>query len=170
MHGTILSGVNYKFLETTIYPNDLQNEKGHKKQSIPYTLLGKDFIDESPDHLLYDTICWDSNIEKEVQQSEPKNVDNKQVTVFAKLPKISIPTPYKTYNPDFAYLIEKQDGKKLFLVVEAKGYQNESDIPKAEKQKINYAKKFFESLQKQIPDIEIKYKTRINSQQLIDLI
>ena len=86
------------------------------------------------------------------------------------MPKISIPTPYKTYNPDFAYLIQKQDNKKLFLVVETKGYKNEDNIPLEEKKKIDYAKKFFTNLQEELPDIEIKYKTRINKQNLIDLL
>ena len=105
-----------------------------------------------------------------IQKCLDGQVSNQTITVFAKLPKISIPTPYKTYNPDFAYLIEKKGGKKLFLVVEAKGYKNERDIPQEEQQKIEYAKKFFEALQKELPDIELKYKTRINKQNLADLI
>ncbi len=186
LHGKILSSVHYQFLDTKIYPNELQNEKGHKKTTIPYMLLGKDFTQESQEHLLYDTICFDSEIEKTIQQNDPKVVagndpqsqempnqvrhDGGSITVFAKLPKISIPTPYKTYNPDFAYLIEKTDGKKLFLVVEAKGYQHKNDIPEEQQQKINYAKKFFQALQSELPNIEIKYKTRVNSENLIDLI
>ena len=170
IHGTILNQVSYQFSQTTIYPNELQNEKGDKESNIFYTLLGKDFEEESPEHLLYDTICFDSQIEKEIQQNDPKKVDGKTITVFAKLPKISIPTPYKTYSPDFAYLIEKKGGKKLFLVVEAKGYENERDIPQEEQQKIEYAKKFFEALQKELPDMELKYKTRINGQGLSDII
>ena len=170
LHGTILSSVHYEFLNTSIYLNDLQNDKGERKTELPYTMLGKDFIEEAPEHLLYDTICFDSEIEKNIQQNDPKKADKNTVTVFAKLPKISIPTPYKTYNPDFAYLIEKQDKNKLFLVVEAKGYDNKKDIPAEEEQKINYAKKFFKALQKQNPNIEITYKTRMNKQTLSDLL
>lgn len=177
LHGEILSSVHYEFLDTTIYPNDLQIDKEKAKTEIPYTLLGKDFVkDEKPqDHLLYDTICFDSEIEKTIQQKDSKEVNKNKVTVFAKLPKISIPTPYKNYNPDFAYLIEKEDGKKLFLVVESKGYNKENDIPKEEeKQKIEYAKKFFEALQdefkKKFTNVNIQYTTRINRKTLGDLI
>ena len=170
IHGSILTCVDYEFLETAIYPNELQNEQGHPKTQIPYTLLGKDFIAETQNHLLYDTICFDSELEKEIQTTDPQRVNQDSVTVFAKLPKISIPTPYKTYNPDFAYLIEKQNGRQLFLVVEAKGYPNESAIPPEEQQKINYAKRFFKALQKQLPNTEIVYKTRINSQSLTNIL
>ncbi len=192
LHGSLLSQVHYEFLDTIIYPNDLQNEQGKKKPSIPYTLLGKNFIDEEArQELLYDTICFDSEIEKTIQQNDPLTIKSHcgldpqsreiphqvrndggsaSITVFAKLPKISIPTPYKSYNPDFAYLIKKQDGNKLFLVVEAKGYESKSDIPEAEQQKIDYAQQFFKDLQQQMPDVEIQYKTRINGQSLLDLL
>lgn len=172
LHGTILSHVSYKFLDTTIYPNELQNEYGAPKVQIPYTHLGKDFIEADQNQLLYDTICYDSALEKEIQKNDPPQVNQASITVFAKLPKIAIPTPYKTYNPDFAYLIERQNGKKLFLVVEAKGYQNENDIPPEERQKINYAKKFFAALQNQFKqdNLEIVYKTRLNWQGLSALI
>ena len=174
IHGTILSSIesciDYQFLETTIYPNELQDTDTTEKTEIPYTLLGKNFTEDSPEHNLYDTICYDSKIEKEIQENDPSKIDDNKITVFAKLPKISIPTPYKTYNPDFAYLIEKENNKKLFLVVETKGYDNESDIPDDEKQKIKYAKKFFKALHEKIPEIEICYKTRINRKSLGDLL
>ena len=174
IHGTILSSIesciDYQFLETTIYPNELQDTDTTEKTEIPYTLLGKNFTEDSPEHNLYDTICYDSKIEKEIQENDPSKINDNKITVFAKLPKISIPTPYKTYNPDFAYLIEKKNKKKLFLVVETKGYDNENDIPDDEKNKIEYAKKFFKALQEQIPKIEICYKTRINRKSLGDLL
>ncbi len=173
IHGNIFSSVSYQFMETSIYPNDLQNEDGHKKPSIPYTLLGKSFTEKDiPENLLYDTICYDSDIEAEIQQEDFQKVNGKTITVFAKLPQIPIPTPYKNYNPDFAYLIDEDNRKKLFLIVETKGYKNQDDIPKEEKQKIDYAKKFFESLKNQLKDenIEVRYKTRINGQSLSDLL
>jgi type III restriction enzyme len=171
IHGSLLTCVDYQFLETSIYPNKLQNGKGQKKQEIAYGILGKDYMEKKvPENLLYDTICFDSIIEKEIQLNDPQSFDNNKVTVFAKLPKISIPTPYKNYNPDFAYLIEKPNGKKLFLVVETKGYESEAYIPAEEQQKIKYAKKFFKALQKQLPTIEIQYKTRINAQSLSDIL
>ena len=112
---------------------------------------------------------YDSDIEKHSILNDPKNKDV-DITVFAKLPKIGIPTPYKTYNPDFAYLIQRRKSQKIFLIVETKGYDSEKNIPLPEKDKIKYAKKFFNALQKELPQIKIVYKTRINKENLHQLI
>ncbi len=97
------------------------------------------------------------------------------ITVFAKLPKIDIPTPAGKYNPDFGYAIA-QDGKAqaLYLVVETKGYDSLSDIPSKEKWKIASAKNFFKALQ-ELPElkskgVKIQYQTKINGETLADLI
>jgi type III restriction enzyme len=170
-HNYLLSSASYEFLETNIYPNELQDQKGEKKLKIKYSQLGKDYTEEQvPKNLLYDTICFDSQIEKEIQQNDLEKIDNQSITVFAKLPKISIPTPYKTYNPDFVYLIETQGDRQLFLVVESKGYKSSRDITEKERKKIEYAEKFFKFLQNQLPGIDIRYKTRFNSQKLSDIL
>jgi len=116
---------------------------------------------------------YDSYIERDIiiNTNDPSKVGDSKVTVFAKLPEISIPTPYKKYNPDFAYLIETGDkSKKLFLIVETKGYESEKDIPNEEKKKINYAERFFKRLQELYPDIKIAYEKRINKTSLADII
>lgn len=168
LHSSIIQNVDYNFTnQVNISNNSLLQD------SISHTLLGK-YVDNTntpPTNYLYNTIVYDSEIEKETITTDPKQVDNKTVTVFAKLPKISIPTPFKSYSPDFAYLIQTPQGKKLFLVVEAKGYNNRNDIPQEEQNKIEYAKQFFKQLQNKVgSEIDIKFTTRINKQTLIDLI
>ncbi len=172
IHGEIVNKITYQFTETTIYPNDLQDNEGKCEESIHFGILGRFFTEENvQDHLLYDKICYDSDIEKEIQQNEAQTTNGNSVKVFAKLPRIAIPTPYKTYSPDFAYLIETKDKKKLFLIVETKGYESEQDIKKEETQKIAYAKKFFKHLQEHVhDDIRICYKTRMNKQELFNII
>lgn len=98
-----------------------------------------------------------------------------RITVFAKLPKINIPTPAGNYNPDFGYAIT-QDGsaQALYLVVETKGYDNPSDIPAKEKWKIDSAKQFFKARQN-LPalkdkGVQIHYQTKINGEPLAQLI
>ncbi|MDE4982327.1 hypothetical protein NAI38_09935, partial [Francisella tularensis subsp. holarctica] len=59
---------------------------------------------------------------------------------------------------------------QLFLVVETKSYKNNSDSPQAEKTKLDYAKKFFEGLHKQLPDVEIRFKTRVNKHELSNIL
>ena len=47
------------------------------------------------------------------------NIDkssHKKITVFAKLPKVNIPTAHsKSYNLDFGYVIEQDDKKELYF-------------------------------------------------------
>ena len=171
IHANILQEIDYQFTQTNIYSNSLQNNDGTSKEKLPYTELGMMIAEGSPQpHFLYDKTVFDSEIEKESITGDPKESNSHQVTVFAKLPKINIPTPYKSYNPDFAYLIKKPDGKRLYLVVETKGYDKEADIPDDEQRKISYGQKFFNRLNEELPDIDVVYKTRINRQKLHDLL
>ena len=171
IHAGILQGIDYQFTETTIYPNSLQNQDKSGITKLAHTELGRWTYDEDPpSHFLYDRIAYDSAIEQESAVSDPRNIDGNEITVFAKLPKINIPTPYKNYNPDFAYLIRKPDGQTLYLVVETKGYDRESDIPEDESQKISYGQKFFDKLNEEYPDVKVVYKTRINRQKLHELL
>jgi len=170
IHSNIIQSVSYSF-ENEIKITSLQNEDGSYKLKIKAIDIGKFCNDEdAPANFLYDKIVFDSNIEKNIIKDDPATINQNQVTVFAKLPKISIPTPYKHYNPDFAYLINMASGKTLFLVVEAKGYNNANDIPVDELEKTKYAEKFFKSLQEEMPDIDIRFKKRINQQELISLL
>jgi type III restriction enzyme len=177
-HQHILSTVSYNFSNhhknSQIEVRDEKLVEKLNQNDIQYQDLGK-YIDEDsppPQNYLYNKIVYDSQIEKDAILNDPQTINNKKVTVFAKLPKISIQTPFKSYNPDFAYIIENNEKIKLFLVVETKGYNNESDIPQEEQLKINYAKKFFESLQKAYKDkdLNISFQTRLNNQTLSHLI
>ena len=166
IHSTILQKIDYQFTETAIYPNSLQDKDGKNISSIKSSLLGSYYTEDNPpEHYLYDTNVYDSLIEEDCIK-EQEQVNDSTITVFAKLPKINIPTPYKTYNPDFAYLIQTKNKKTLFLIVETKGYDKQLEIPCDEKKKIDYAKKFFKKLNQQFPEIDIIYKTRINKEKL----
>ncbi len=171
IHAAILQGIDYQFTETTIYPHSLQNQDKSGRTKLTHTELGRWTYDEDPPpHFLYDRIAYDSAIEQESAVSDPHNIDGNEITVFAKLPGINIPTPYKNYHPDFAYLIKKPDGQTLYLVVETKGYDREADIPEDESQKIRYGQKFFDTLNKESPDVNVVYQTRINRQKLHELL
>lgn len=173
IHKNIIQSVSYE-LESEIKITTLQNEDGTYKSVLKQGESGiEQFSEEekAPPHFLYDKIVFDSNIEKYAIQNDPETINGESITVFAKLPYISIPTPYKSYNPDFAYLVTRNTGKTLFLIVETKGYDKESDIPKEELEKIDYAKKFFKKLDEVTDDnIEIVFRSRINKQELNDLL
>ena len=179
IHHNIIQSISYQFEGAiTIQPdnkihNIFYDNDGKPVEEIESSKLGR-YIDKapSPSHYLYDAIIYDSNIERDVVKTDPKTSGENSITVFAKLPSLSIPTPYKSYNPDFAYYIENQKGKKLFLIIETKGYDNEGDIPKDELMKIHYAERFFETLNQNMQDrnTEIIFKKRINKQELHHLL
>lgn len=172
IHETVINCVDYNFNSAiSITKTALHDDDGEYFEQINYTKLGR-YVSEKPpmDTLLYDTVVYDSQIEEHAQTAAPQKPNGETITVFAKLPKISIPTPYKTYNPDFAYLIETDGKKKMFLVVETKGYNTTEEIDAWEQKKIDYGKKFFESLQNELPDIDIHFKTRINTNDLTQIL
>lgn len=178
IHKNILQCVSYGFASQTRISNDdlLFDKNGEPKDSIQAHKLGS-FFDENAipqEHYLYEKCVYDSSIEKEVITSDPDLLEiegiNTQVKVFGKLPKFSIPTPYKAYYPDFAYLIEGENRSKIFFVCETKGYESLNDISNQEKYKIDYARKFFKSLDEHLSDIKVIFQPRINKQKLVDVL
>ena len=87
--------------------------------------------------------------------------------VFTKIPKNSIRIPVaggKSYSPDFAYVLNFEDGKKkLYFIVETKNTDEES-LRKEEIQKIKHAEKFFGDT------IKIKFKTQFSDRKIATLI
>ena len=116
-----------------------------------------------------EVIEYDSDFELEIVEQDP---DMDSIEIFGKLPRLKIKTPLGDYNPDFCYVIKSSEGNKIFLVVEAKGYQSSTAIPMDEKEKIDFAKKYFEALSEYYKDrnIKVSFKERINKTQLAALI
>lgn len=174
LHANLLSCVSYEFCQNAFSntafdkTDPLYFKDGSPKTEIESHKIGKYKSAQTPSgKYLYESIIYDSKIEEEVSKEDEEKVDGKRIKVFAKLPKFSIPTPYKEYQPDFAYLLEDENGAKIFFVCETKGYGKYSDIPADEQRKIDYAKKFFESLQSNLKDIKVIFTTRINKQDLL---
>lgn len=158
IHHSLLHSINYEF-SLHAFSNSYENliENGEFKESIAMQKLGRYKDDEEPaKNYLYESVIYDSNIEKEIIKENHEIIETKTIKVFAKLPKLSIPTPYKNYEPDFAYFLEDQKGKKIFFVCESKGYDKESDIALNERKKIDYARVFFQKLDENLKDENIK--------------
>ncbi len=179
IHASIIHGIHYELnSEVAIGTRSIFYEKssGKNNKIIPRTdievaKLGKYISNEkAPDHYLYDKIPFDSKIEEEVIKDDSPTINEDEITVFAKLPRISIPTPYKTYSPDFAYLVKRKTGNRLFLIVETKGYDTDAEIPDDEQKKMKYAEKFFTALNEVTPNTQVVYKKRINKTRLGDLL
>lgn len=145
------------------------------KKELSAGSLGK-FQEVAPDYfslkekwIFEDVIEYDSDFEKNIILQD---ADDMHIQIFAKMPKLEIQTPLGRYNPDFCYAIEGKSGKRVFLVVESKGYDTATKIPEDEKGKIAFARKFFEKVNEkyQSEGIKIMYEERISRTTLSTLI
>ncbi len=132
LHANLLSCVSYGFCQNAFSntafdkTDPLYCEDGSPKNEIEKHKLGKYKSAQTPSqNYLYDTIIYDSKIEEEVSKESVQKVGDRSIEVFAKLPKFKIPTPYKNYEPDFAYLLKDNKGAKIFFVCET----NKKRIP-----------------------------------------
>jgi len=167
------ANIKYDGINGIALPNVFKTEKG--KTYLDTGSVGKFQKDIAGDFSLKtkwvfeEVIEYDSDFELEIVEQDP---DLDSIDIFGKLPRLKIKTPLGDYNPDFCYAIRSTEGNKIFLVVEAKGYKSSTAIPLDEKEKIDFAKKYFEALGEHYKgqNIKISFKERINKTQLAALI
>ena len=167
------ANIKYDGINGTGLPNVFKSEKG--KTYLDTGSVGKFQKEISGDFSLKtkwvfeEVVEYDSDFELEIVEQDP---DIDSIEIFGKLPRLKIKTPLGDYNPDFCYAIKSAEGNKVFLVVEAKGYNLLTDVPEKEQVKIDFAKKYFEALGEHYKDqnIKISFKERINKTQLAALI
>jgi type III restriction enzyme len=167
------ANIKYDGINGTGLPNVFKTENG--KTYLDTGSTGKFQKDIEGDFSLKtkwvfeEVIEYDSDFELEIVEQDP---DIESIEIFGKLPRLKIKTPLGDYNPDFCYAIKSAKGNKIFLVVEAKGYNLLTDVPEKEQVKIDFAKKYFEALSEYYKDqnIIISFKERINKTQLAELI
>ncbi len=171
--GVLKANIKYDGISGKALPNVFKTESG--KTYLDTGSVGKFQKDIEGDFSLKakwvfeEVIEYDSDFELEIVEQD---LDFDIIEIFGKLPRLKIKTPLGEYNPDFCYAIKSAEGNKVFLIVEAKGYQSSTAIPADEKGKIDFAKKYFEALGEHYKDenIKISFKERINKTQLSALI
>ncbi len=171
----IKANVRYDGIDGKTLPNVFKIEDG--KTYIDTGSVGKFQKDIAGDFSLKtkwvfeEVIEYDSDFELSIVEQD---TDMDSIEIFGKLPRLNIQTPLGKYNPDFCYAIKSTEGKKVFLVVEAKGYDLLTDVPEKEQIKIDFAKKYFEALNEHYKDknqnIKISFQERITKTQLAALI
>lgn len=170
LYELLIHKVSYELRETKV-KTALTDNTGALLQTISVALCGvEQHTVNNPEvraRSLYqdDFMPVDSQIERDtVDESH-----GQRIAVFAKLPKVDIPTPAGKYNPDFGYaVLQGNDAQALYLVVETKGYDNYGDIPTKERWKIESAKRFFEALRQQGTPVE--FHTKLNRDSLAQII
>ncbi len=139
--------VGYTKVSNSIHPTVFTDSKGKPYSRISAAGLGtkQDETEKTAKQYLFEEVFYDSPLEK-------KNIISSitEVTVFTKIPKNSIRIPVAgggTYSPDFAYVVEYDNGQKtLNLIVETKDTDKRS-LRDEEKQKIKHAEALFNSFQ-----------------------
>ncbi|GAA9313066.1 type III restriction-modification system endonuclease [Helicobacter pylori] len=171
IYQNIKDKISYQMRETTIKnrKNDaFYDEKGEIREFLDGS-LGVDKYEiknlSAQEKCLYENFM---QVDSEIEKDTIEESNDTKIIVFGKLPRVKIPVGLnQTYSPDFGYVVENND-KKVLLVVETKGVENESELREEENRKISTAKKFFEALKKQ--GVNIEYKTKMGKDQLSALI
>ncbi len=171
IYQNIKDRISYQMRETTI-KNRKNDAFYDEKREIREFLDGSLGVDKYEiknssvqEKCLYENFM---QVDSEIEKDTIEESNDTKIIVFGKLPRVKIPIGLnQTYSPDFGYVVENND-KKVLLVVETKGVENESELREEENRKISTAKKFFEALKKQ--GVNIEYKTKIKKDQLSALI
>ena len=156
--------IEYKKVSNAIHPTKLTDIDGNVLKEISASDVGILFsVENVAEKYLLDELFYDSDLER---TNIKTNI--KEVVVFTKIPKNSIKIPVaggKSYSPDFAYVLNFENGvKKLHFIVETKNINSEDDLRKEEKQKIRHAEKFFNG------NLKIEFRTQFSNQRIVDLI
>ncbi len=171
IYQNIKDKISYQMRETTIKnrKNDaFYDEKGEIREFLDGSLGANKYEIKNAsaqEKCLYENFM---QVDSEIEKDTIEESNDTKIIVFGKLPRVKIPVGLnQTYSPDFGYVVENND-KKVLLVVETKGVENENELRDEEKCKISTAKKFFEALKKQ--GVNIEYKTKMRKDQLSALI
>lgn len=129
----VIQGLKYNPLDST-YPD---NEIFVSNENIPLQAY-------KAERHIWDYVVTDSDNERKFVE-ELDGAD--EVVVYAKLPdRFQIPTPFGSYNPDWAIAFNKDKVRQIYFVAETKGSMLDSDLREKEKRKIESAEKFFATL------------------------
>lgn len=155
----VIQGLKYNPLDST-YPD---NEIFVSNENIPLQAY-------KAERHIWDYVVTDSDNERKFVE-ELDGAD--EVVVYAKLPdRFQIPTPFGSYNPDWAIAFNKDKVRQIYFVAETKGSILDSDLREKEKRKVDSAKKFFATLNQENQSLgdEVQYSVIDNFDSLMKLV
>lgn len=171
VHALVVNKVSYTLREIRVQ-TALTDREGRLLDAIPMAVAGSEShrIDNSAvqEKSLYDAPVMP--VDSQIERTTTDESSQPAITVFAKLPRVRIPTPLGEYNPDFGYVLSV-DGRpeSLFLVVETKGYDSFVDVPERERWKIASAEAFFTALKEQ-HGVKVDFRRKLNGDALSALL
>ena len=108
---------------------------------------------------VYERVVYESDTESRFADQLEMN---SAVKVYAKLPGwFIVPTPLGSYNPDWAVLIDSEEGERLYFVLETKGSVFSGDLRDAESAKIKCGEAHFDALRAEESPARYKVATSI---------
>ena len=112
---------------------------------------------------VYENVIYESSVEARFADQLEKSA---AVKVYAKLPGwFTVPTPLGSYNPDWAVLIDSDQGERLYLVVETKGSLYLGDLHISEGAKIECGMAHFSALR--VGDSPARYEVATSVDSLL---
>jgi type III restriction enzyme len=145
----VVDGIKYQKIGDEFY----YAQECFENQEL-YGYLSSNMVENRPNKSLYTHTVYDSTIEKNFALEFNQN---ERVKLFTKLPNwFKINTPLGSYNPDWAVVIEEEEGEKLYFVVESKGSDLGIDIKRSESLKIECAKEHFREISNKIEVVQKK--------------
>jgi type III restriction enzyme len=162
--------VTYQLRETRV-KTALTDGKGALLATIPAALCGREMHIIGNAQVRQRSLYAQSHmpVDSQIERDTVDESHHTRIAVFAKLPKLDIPTPAGKYNPDFGYVLLQNDkAQALYLVVEAKGYDSDADISAKERMKVDSAKQFFLALRQ--GGIPVQFQTKLNTDKLAQMI
>lgn len=172
IYKVIVNKISYEIREVNVNNSAFIDKNGQLRDYLNAGALGREVYPISNKAVIEKSL-YDENfmeVDSEIEKATIEESMSQQITVFGKLPSLKIPTPHgKSYSPDFAYVLDDGNQQELYLVVETKGYDSFSEIGHVEQLKIKSATRFFEALKEQ-KGVEVKFKTKINGDELSQMI
>ena len=170
IHELVVNKVTYELREVRVQ-TALTDRAGQLLKTLPLALCGAETHDIANAAVREKSLYADPlmPVDSQIERDTVDESSLSRVTVFAKLPRVNIPTPLGNYNPDFGYVVTHGGrAQALYLVVETKGYDQYADINEKERWKIESARHFFAALAaRQVP---VTFKTKLNGQSLAALV
>lgn len=132
----LVDGIRYQRLGDEHY---YAQELFEKEELTGYL---KSMIDASKS--VHEQVIYQSDTEATFAQDLEKN---EAIKVYAKLPGwFQVPTPLGPYNPDWAVLVQTEDGERLYFIVETKSSLFAEDLRDRESAKIRCGEVHFNSI------------------------
>lgn len=158
----------YKRSDAPVGATVLTHEDGSPRDRIAQGRIGIKITEGvTSDNYLYDTLAYDSPLEKENIKA-----DINEIIVYGKIPRSSIAIPTitgGTYTPDFMYIVKKSGGThEINIVIETKDVENKTITRGIENTNINCAKLFFEILSKD--GFKVHFKDQLKNKKVVQII